>query len=199
MRCPIMISALIFSLLLAFTQAFAETLTFTREYTYESSQFDSQASSRTLALSNAKRFILDELGAFLVNSLEAKKMQLTKDQIITYMAGIISAETIDEKWDGKNYLVKAKMSADPDEAMKAIQKIVQDNNSIQTLEDAAKKTKELSKENEKLKRALEDGAIAKKHDAKAEAKNIKEYENTIKGLEAVEWLERGFKNAFYAN
>ncbi len=144
------------------------------------------------------------MGAFLVNTLEAKKMQFTKDQIIIYMAGIVSAETTDEKWDGKNYVLKAKMSTDPEEAMKAIEKIAEDGNSVQALEDAAIKVMELSKENERLKRELEDAATgSKKHnakaEAKAEAKNKKAYENTIKGLQAVEWFDKGFQAAYYSN
>ena len=45
---------------------------------------------------------------------------MTKDQITTLTAGIVSAEVIDEKWDGRTYYLKAKISADPKEVAKSV-------------------------------------------------------------------------------
>src|SRR5271169_3486216 len=115
------------SLLVVFffvSAAHADVVTFTKEYTYQASEFDSKHYSRTLALETVKRLLLEELGTFLVSETEVKNMQLTKDQVTTYSAGIVGAEVIDEKWDGKSYWLKAKVSADPKEVEKALKKLV---------------------------------------------------------------------------
>ena len=113
--------------------AFAETVTFTKEYTYQASDFDSKNSSRTLALEMVKRLLLEELGTYLVGETEVKNMKLTKDQVTTYSAGIVGAEIIDEKWDGKSYWLKAKVSADPKEVEKALKKLIEDKSKHKNL------------------------------------------------------------------
>jgi hypothetical protein len=100
------IKYLIFSviiLLFAVNTAFAEVKTFEKEYTYQASDFDSKNSSRTLALETVKRLLLEELGTYLITETEVKNFQFSKDQIISYSAGIVSAVIEDEKWDGKSY------------------------------------------------------------------------------------------------
>src|SRR5208337_4303646 len=156
-------------LLFIVSPAFAETVTFTKEYTYQASDFDSKHSSRTLALETVKRLLLEELGTYLVSETEVKDMRLTKDQVTTYSAGIVGAEIIDEKWDGKSYWLKAKVSAEPQEVEKALKKLVEDKYKLKDLEEIGKKAEELTKENERLRKKLQTAANAKKRDVKAEA------------------------------
>ena len=173
----------------------AETITFTKEYTYQASDFDSRNSSRTIALEMVKRLLLEQMGTYLISATEVKNMRLTKEQITTYSAGIVSAEIIDEKWDGKSYWLKAKVSADPNEVEKILKKLVEDKYKTQELEEMRKKAGELTKENDRLRAKLEAGAKAKKRDKKAEEKNAKAYEKTIRGLNAIEWFQKGYKAA----
>ena len=172
---------------------FAETVTFTKGYTYQASELDNKHSSRTLVLETVKRLLLEELGTYLVGETEVKDMRLTKDQVTTYSAGIVSAEIIDEKWDGKSYWLKAKVSADPKGVEVTLKKLVEDEYKTQELEETRKKAEELTKENEKLRRELESAAKSNKRDEKAEAKNVEAYEKTIRGLNAVDWLEKGYQ------
>src|SRR5208282_4766663 len=127
-------------LLFIVSPAFAETVTFTKEYTYQASDFDSRNSCRTLALETVKRLLLEELGTYLIGETEVKEMKLTKDQVTTYSVGIVAAEIIDEKWDGKSYWLKAKVSADPKEVKKALKKLVEDKSKLKELEDTRRKT-----------------------------------------------------------
>src|SRR5208283_448241 len=129
---------------------------------------------------------------YLVSEAEVKDMRLTKDQVTTYSAGIVGAEIIDEEWDGKSYWLKAKVSADPKEVEKALKKLLEDKSKLKELEETRKKAEELTKENEKLRSELEAGAKATDRNKEAEAKNIEEYEKTIKGLNAVDWFEKGY-------
>ena len=59
----------------------AEVKTFIKEYNYQASEFDSKASSRTLALEQVKRILLEELGTYIEGNTEVRNYQLTKDQI----------------------------------------------------------------------------------------------------------------------
>ncbi len=160
----------------------AETVTFTREYTYQASELDSEHSSRTLAFEMVKRLLFEDLGTYLAGDTPVKDMRLTKDQVTTYSAGIVTAEIIDEKWDGKSYWLKAKVSADLKEAEKNLEKLVEDKYKTQELEETRKRAEELTKENSKLRREIG-----------SEAKNTEAFEKTIRGLNAVDWLEKGYK------
>ncbi len=171
----------------------AEKVTFVKEYTYQASELDSKASCRTISLEMVKRLLLEELGTYLISETEVKDFKLTKDQVKTYSAGIVGAEIIEEKWDGKTYWLKAKVSADPKEAAKALKKIVDDKYQAKQLEDSRKKAEELTKENERLRKQLEAIAKSKKRDTKAEAKKAKEYEKTIRGLMQLSGLRGAMK------
>lgn len=61
--------------------AHAEMKTFIKGYTYQASDFDSKISSRTIALEQVKRLLLEEVGTFLISETEVKNFQLTKGKI----------------------------------------------------------------------------------------------------------------------
>jgi len=180
-------------LLFIASSVFAETVTFTREHTYQASKWDSKDSSRTLAFETVKRLLLEDLGTYLAGETGVKEMMLTKDRVATYSAGIVSEEIMDEKWDGKSYRLKAKVSADPKEIEKTLRTLLEGKYKTEELEEIRKKAEELTKENEKLRRELESTAKPNKRDKKTEAKNVAAYEKTIRGLNAVDWLEKGYK------
>jgi len=199
----LVLSVIAFLFLTANT-AFAEKVTFVKEYNYNASDLDSKVSSRTIALEQVKRLLLEELGTYLISETEVKNFRLTKDQVTTYSAGVVSAEVVDEKWDGKTYYLKAKVSADPVAVAKSLQNIVNDKQKSKELEDVRKKASEFSKEIERLKKELEIAkADAKKIDQKADIKKeegkviytnrdlIKQYNEAVKGLSATDWFEKG--------
>jgi len=87
--------AVIAFLFLTAGTALAEKVTFVKEYNYNASDLDSKVSSRTIALEQVKRLLLEELGTYLISETEVKNFRLTKDQITTYSAGVVSAEVVD--------------------------------------------------------------------------------------------------------
>jgi tetratricopeptide (TPR) repeat protein len=181
-------------LFLLFTPHFtsAELKTFIKEYTYQASEFDSKASGRILALEQVKRLLLEELGIYLESNTEVRNYQLTKDQITTLTAGIVSAEVIDEKWDGKTYYLKAKLLADPKEVAQSINELRQDKQKTKELEDIRKKSDEQVKEIARLKKELEkDQAAGKEPSGKADAKKVEQYTNAVTKLTAKDWLLKG--------
>jgi len=180
---------LILSLVFITNTVSAETKTFIKEYTYQASDEDSKNSSRTIALREVKRLILEELGTYLESTTEVKNFKLTKDQIVALTAGIVQTELIEEKWNTENlkYWLKAKITADSSEVIRSINSLRKDREKVKELEGLRKKSEELLKENERLNKELKTA----KGDAKQKA--AKAYNRNIDDLNATEWLEKGNK------
>ena len=172
-------------LLVAFSTAFAETKTFIKEYTYQASEDDSRNSSRTIALREVKRLLLEELGTYLESITEVQNFQLTKDQITTLTAGIVQTEIVEEKWDGHTYWLKSKIAADSGDVIKSIDALRKDRQKTKELEDLRKRSDELLKENERLRKELAMSMGEKRQGQKAD------YDKNVKELSAFEWLEKG--------
>ncbi|MBI5966717.1 MAG: tetratricopeptide repeat protein [Deltaproteobacteria bacterium] len=179
----VIICILIFSCFCSSEFALAGLVTFQKEYTYQASEADSKLSCRTIFLEQVKRLLLEELGAYLESETEVKNLQLTKDQITVLTAGIVRAEIIDERWDGKKYYLKAKITADPRDVAKSIEKLRQDRQKMKELEETRKKAAEALKEVEKLKKELEK--------AKAGKAEQEQYKNAVNRLSARDWFEKG--------
>jgi tetratricopeptide (TPR) repeat protein len=169
------------------TLAFAETRVFIEEYTYQASEADSKFSCRVIALEQVKRLLLEKLGIYLESETEVKNFELTKDQIVTLTAGIVSAEIVDEKWDGKTYSLKAKIAADPKEVIKSIELLRQDRQKSKELVETIKKADEALREVERLKKELEI--------AKAGKTEKEQYNKAVNVLSATDWLLKGYSLA----
>lgn len=114
-----LLSVILFSLFSA-TTALTSIQTFIRDYKYESNSLDTKETCRAIALDQVKRLLLEELGTYVESSTIVQNYQLSKDQISTMTAGVVQTVIVDEKWDGKEYWIKAKISTDPDEVTKSI-------------------------------------------------------------------------------
>jgi tetratricopeptide (TPR) repeat protein len=163
--------------------AFAETKVFVEEYTYQASEYDSKVSCRALAIEQVKRLLLEKLGTYLESETEVKNFRLTKDQIVILTAGIVRAEIIDERWDGKTYYLKAMITADPKDVANSIDKLRQDRQKTKELEETRKKADEALKEVERLKRELET--------AKAGKTEQEQYKAAVNRLSATDWFNKG--------
>jgi len=164
--------------------ASAGNVVYVKEYIYQASEIDSKASSRAIALELVKRQLLEELGTYLISETEVKDFKLSKDQITVLTAGIVSAEVLQEKWDGEKYYLKARISADPAEVTKSLDKLRKDREKSKELEDSNKKADEALREIERLKKEI--GTL--KVDKKTGGKYI-EATNT---LSAQEWFQKGY-------
>jgi len=141
-KCTVSIIVLLF--VVSVNVAFASKVTFQKSYAYQASEVDSKVTCRAIALEQVKRRVLEELGTYLESITEVKNFQLTKDQIITLTAGIVSAEITDEKWDGKTYSLQARIVAEPDDIVKSIAALRNDRQKTIELEQTRKKSLELS-------------------------------------------------------
>ncbi len=87
---------------------------FVREYTYRASEDDSKNSSRQKAITQLKVKLSEEVGTHIESYLSIDKKSLNgvsyksiNSEIKSISASITKLEILDEKWDGKNYWIKA--------------------------------------------------------------------------------------------
>jgi len=125
-----------------------------------------------------------------VSRTEVRDFQLSRDQITTLTAGIVQTEIIDENWDGKTYWLKARVVTDPDEVIKSIHYLQEDPQKINVLEESRKTAAEILKEVQKIK------SLAK---GKANTKRIKQYNESINKLSAMDWFEKGLALSLSGN
>jgi len=191
------VTTLIASIILftSFSTTFAESKTFIKEYTYQASEDDSRNSSRTLALLEVKRLLLEELGTYLESVTEVQNFQLSKDRITALTAGIVQTEIMADKWDGDNlkYWLKAKIVVDSNQVIKSIDALRNDRAKTKELEEIRRRSDELLRENQRLRKELSVATVEQK------PKEIAAYNKTIKDLLAIEWFEKGYTAVFTSN
>lgn len=132
----------------------AETKTFIRDYTYDASEADSKLTCRTMAMEQVKRALLEELGTYLISHTEVENYMLKKDEIVCMTAGITKTVIMEEKWNGEQYYVKAKIDADPDEVLKQLDVLRNDRNRTQELEEMKKTADSALQEIERLRKEI---------------------------------------------
>lgn len=195
MKSTLMRITLISFLLLLFVPYLtsAETKTFIKEYTYQASEDDSRNSSRTLALREVKRLLLEELGTYLESVTEVQNFQLTKDRITALTAGIVQTEIMADKWDGDSlkYWIKAKIVADSNEVIKSIDALRNDRTKTKKLEELRRRSDELFRENQRLRKELSVATVEQK------PKELAAYNKTISDLSAIDWYEIGSASRMY--
>jgi len=171
-------------LLLSVMPTSAKTVTYVKEYTYQASEMDSKLSSRTIALEQVKRLLLEELGTYLISETAVKDFELTKDQISSLTAGIVMTVILDEKWDGKTYILKAKITTETDELIKAMNNIRRDQEKSKTWEEMKEKTEKVLQEIENLKKEIGKGGREKVSQEK--------FAKAVDELNAMDWFKRGY-------
>ena len=155
--------AILVSTVLTATIVTAQVQTITATHTYVMGDRDSKEDARALCYMTAKRKVLEKAGVLIESSSEVKDFQLTKDQVNSYSAAILSVEVVKEEFgfnNGTNALtLTVKADVDMDEVRKRLAAIVGDKG-LQAKVDAQqqqirKMEQQLQVLNEKLSGASE--------------------------------------------
>jgi hypothetical protein len=103
------------------TVAFSAEQTYVREYTYKASDLDSKVTARSNALNLVKAGVLEEIITFVSSESQIGQQQLGDDyrsafinQAKTQTAGFLRAYILEESWNGVEFWIKAKVTADPE-------------------------------------------------------------------------------------
>lgn len=117
----------------------AHAVSFVEEYVYDAGEADSKLSCRSISLLQVKRLLVERLGTYLESNTVVTDHQISKDEIVSFSAGVVKTEILDEHWDGRTYRLKAQIEADP-------QAVVQ---LIEALKRSGKRAEEIEEFNEK--------------------------------------------------
>ena len=151
-----------FILFLTFSSSQAES--YIRDYTYKASEFDSKVTSRTNALDQVKVLLLQEIGTHIRQKINISEdnsgNQIASEDIEAITAGLTKVEILDEKWNGESFYLKARVEANTDAVLNALESFRKDTSeeSKKQLEALRSKQKELELAREevvKLKEQLE--------------------------------------------
>jgi len=105
----------------------ASSREFIENYTYNAGESDSKLTCRTVSLIEVKRLLLEKIGTYLESRTEMKNFAIEKDEIVTLTAGIVKLEILDEKWNGEQYSLTARIEAIPEEITQAINDLKNQN------------------------------------------------------------------------
>lgn len=175
--------AVCLALLFLTSPAFPDMKTFIREYSYDAAEMDSRISCRYIALEQVKRLLLEELGTYVESVTTVNNYQVDRDQINILTAGVVQTKILDEKWDGKQYWLKAEIAADPDEVAEAVNQLKDNQQLMADLKEAREEATTALAEVESLKLALADATTAREDRAR--------YDESIRQLQATDLFERG--------
>jgi len=177
-----------------------------REYTYNASEADSKITSRSIALEQVKRLLLQEIGVYVHSTVLSGEYEasgevkdLSAKQIEIISAGITETKIIEENWNGETYYIKAEITADENDVINRLDKIIEDKEKTKQLEDSHQRTEEALIEIDRLKQQL----TQTKDDNEKLVLQTK-YNKSSNELSAEDWFQKGnyayeigdYENAF---
>ncbi|OUS36860.1 hypothetical protein A9R00_11340 [Oleispira antarctica] len=200
------------TLLLSTLTTWADTKEFVRDYTYIAGEVDSKISARQMAMQEVKRELLNEIGTHIYSRIDisgnSKGETDAKQEIRAMTAGFVKVVVLEEKWNGYEFYIKAKMAADPEEILKRIKDLASnDEEKIRLKEQLNKSVKafeDLRMEMLALKNALEESNSDKEKEKLAlaylqKSKDMSLYELYNKGIDywfGVKGVDKNYKIAF---
>ena len=109
---------ILFGLLL---QGLVFAQTFIKEYTYNAGENDSKVSARNAALAQIKRLVIEEVGVNVRSSYfkqikddNNKISRNISDKLELFSQGVTQTTILEERWNGEQFYLKAKVVIDPD-------------------------------------------------------------------------------------
>ncbi len=163
----------------------ADSQTYIREYTYIASEADSKISSRKMAKQEVKRDLLAELGTHIFSKFEmsedAEGDVEAKEEVVALTAGFVTVETLEEKWNGTEYYIKAKLEADPDEIHEQLENFQQEDEKSQQLKSELLASHE---ESERLRARLQvlQSELGSTDNEEDQARLQQEYDEEVENL-----------------
>lgn len=167
------------------TVASAEVKTITATHTYIMGDNDSRNDARQLCFMQAKRKVLEKAGSFIQTSTEVRNFQLTKDQISSYSAAVLSVEITKEDFgfnNGHNELtITVKADIDVADVQKRLAAIVADKSLQERITAQQQQIQELEQQVQKLNSSLSVAPVGSSRELRKERTvvfgNIQELEN----------------------
>jgi hypothetical protein len=169
------------------TGAFAEVQTITATHTYIPGDNDSRNDARQLCFLQAKREVLEKAESFIQSQSVINNFELTKDQMTSYSAAVLSVETVTEDVglsNGQNTLtLTVRTDVDVDQVNNLLAAIVADKNLADRVAQQQQQIRELEEQVQTLNSRLSVATSGTASELRKERKVVFE---TIAGLDRIQ-------------
>lgn len=169
--------------------AYAGPVVVKSEGKYVMGDCDSKRDAKNLALMEAKRLAMEKAGTYLESTSEVQNYELTKDEVMSLAAGVMSVEVLKEEWklSGESLMLTVQIVATIDASN--LQKHIDD---LKENHDSVKEFKTMQAQIAALQRQL-DTLKTERSAATAEVRDNyrQKHEAIMKELSALEYLEKG--------
>jgi len=186
---------LLITLLLSTLTAWSDAKEFVRDHTYTAGDADSKISSRQMALQEVKRELLNEIGIYIYSRIDISENSIgetdAKQEIRTVTAGFVKTDVLEEKWNGYEFYIKARMTADPEEIQNRIKSLASTENENIKLKEQLNQSAEVNKGNRLKMLELKKALLESKSDNEKQ-KLALAYAQKSKDISANELYEKGF-------
>ncbi len=156
-KFPFLVISILFSFL-PLSRAVAEVKIIEADSTYIIGDNDSKVDARRVATQEAKRKALELSGTYVESMTVVKNYQLTKDEIMSYTAGVLETEVVSEQMRGTTehpeIYIKARCTIDSDVLTAQIDRYRENEDLKEQLDVSAKENDDLKKERDALVKQL---------------------------------------------
>lgn len=172
---------------------FAEPSSIISEGKYVMGDLDTKKDAKAQALIEAKRMAMEKAGTYLESSSEVKDFQLSKDQIKTMAAGIMSVEILKEDWkmSGESMVMTIQIRATIDTSnLKDRISGMQEGDNTESFREVQNQLAALQKELADLKKQsqqLDSQGIKKQPGREMKEK----HESLVNDMSALGYMEKG--------
>ena len=99
----------------------AGTVDYVREVTYPAGKYDNRESSRIMASLQVRKLLVDDIGTDVEKQPRSRELQLTKAEIAQGSIFMVRMESLEQKWNGRQFHMKARIKTDPAEIAGAVE------------------------------------------------------------------------------
>jgi len=167
--------------------AFCATISFQRRYVYTAGEADSHVSAYAIGLEQAKSLLLPEMLEYLESRPGLEGNNLSREEMIALTAGTSWTTISEDEWKERIYWFRVEITTDPDEAIRHIETLSRDRWRLSQLVQTRKHAVTLLRKIDRLRREL------KTAQGDQYEKKLKDYNEAISRLSAVDWYEKGFR------
>ena len=164
---------------------------------YRMGDYDTRTDAVRMAVEAAKRDALEQIATFLENVTEVRNMDVTRDDIRTYTAGIVRVldQTITTNLEGDVVVIRADLTAqvDPNEVAQAIAALRENDSAKNELLALRAETDQLQQQLDAANQALADAASPEEVQAAGQRR-----QDTLNELQANALVSQAWTSVVYA-
>lgn len=164
---------------------------------YRMGDYDTRTDAVRMAVEAAKRDALEQIATYLENVTEVRNMDVTRDDIRTYTAGIVRVldQTITTNLEGDVVVIRADLTAqvDPNEVAQAIAALRENDSAKNELLALRAETDQLQQQLDAANQALADAASPEEVQAAGQRR-----QDTLNELQANALVSQAWTSVVYA-